>query len=70
VISKPVMRLIILAIAVLLSPVGEPQYARAQPTTSVGNPWNPPQRRRIVLMRHGAVSTRKGNPLPISIRLC
>ena len=34
------MRLIILAIAVLLSPVGEPQYASAQPTTSVANPWN------------------------------
>src|SRR5215469_13802633 len=50
------MRLTILAIAVLLSPVGEPQYASPQPTTSVANPWNPPQRRRIVLMRHGAVS--------------
>ena len=50
------MHLIILAIAVLLLPVGEPQYASAQPTTSVANPWNPPQRRRIVLMRHGAVS--------------
>ena len=54
--SKPVMRLIILAIAVLLSPVGEAQYASAQPTTSVANPWNPSQRRLIVLMRHGAVS--------------
>jgi len=40
VISKPVMHLIILAIAVLLLPVGEPQYASAQPTTSVANPWN------------------------------
>ena len=40
----------------LHSPIGEPQYASAQPTTSVANPWNPPQRRRIVLMRHGAVT--------------
>jgi probable phosphoglycerate mutase len=53
---NPIIRLVILAIAVLLSPVGEGQHASAQPTTSNANSWNPPQRRRIVLMRHGDVA--------------
>jgi len=54
--GKPVMRLIVLAIALLVTPMGEAQYASAQPTTSVANSWNAPQRRRIVLMRHGDVA--------------
>jgi probable phosphoglycerate mutase len=54
--SKPIKRIIVLAIAFLLLPIDETQRASAQPPTSVANPWSPPQRRRVVLMRHGDVS--------------
>lgn len=54
--NAAIKRLIVLAIAVLLSPGGEAGYASAQPTASVANSWHPPQRRRSVLMRHGDVS--------------
>jgi probable phosphoglycerate mutase len=50
------MRLAILAIALLLSPAGEGWNANAQPTATSDSVWNPPHRRRIVLMRHGDVA--------------
>ena len=43
-------------ISPLLVPVGEGGNASAQPAASVANAWNPPQRRRIVLIRHGDVA--------------
>jgi hypothetical protein len=45
-----------IVISLLLLPVGEGGIASAQPTASVADAWNPPQRRRIVLMRHGDVA--------------
>ena len=53
---KPVIRLGLVVIALLLSPVGEVGNTSARPTASVADAWNPPQRRRIVLMRHGDVA--------------
>jgi broad specificity phosphatase PhoE len=53
---RPVMRLGLLVIALLLLPVGERVNANAQPIASVADAWNPPHRRRIVLMRHGDVA--------------
>jgi broad specificity phosphatase PhoE len=53
---KAVVRLAFpIVISLLLLPVGEGGNASAQPTASVADTWNPPQRRRIVLMRHGDV---------------
>jgi broad specificity phosphatase PhoE len=53
---KPVIRLVLLVIALLVAPVGEGGNASAQPAATADNAWNPPQRRRIVLMRHGDVA--------------
>jgi broad specificity phosphatase PhoE len=53
---KPVIRLVLLVIALLLTPIGEGGNASAQPAATGDNAWNPPQRRRIVLMRHGDVA--------------
>jgi hypothetical protein len=53
---KPVIRLVLLVIALLLTPIGEGGNASAQPVATDDNAWNPPQRRRIVLMRHGDVA--------------
>jgi probable phosphoglycerate mutase len=47
---------ICLALLIVVSPSGEAGNASAQPTASVADAWNPPQRRRIVLMRHGDVA--------------
>jgi broad specificity phosphatase PhoE len=54
---KLVMRVaLLIVISPLLLPVGEGGNASAQPTASAVDAWNPPQRRRIVLMRHGDVA--------------
>lgn len=63
---KTVMRLVLLiVVALLLIPVGEEGNACAQPTASGADVWHPPQRRRIVLMRHGDVAyfDRQGQPI-------
>jgi broad specificity phosphatase PhoE len=56
VMRNTIIRLVVLAIAMLLGPLVERPYASAQPTSSVATSWNPPHRRRIVLMRHGDVA--------------
>jgi len=53
---KPVIRLVLLVIALLLAPIGEGGNASAQPAATADNGWNSPQRRRIVLMRHSDVA--------------
>jgi hypothetical protein len=51
---RPVLHLLVLAIALALAPADEGMSD--QPTASNASIWTPPQRRRIVLMRHGDVS--------------
>jgi hypothetical protein len=53
---RPLIRLVLLAIALLLTPEGKGGNASAQPAARADTAWNPPQRRRIVLMRHGDVA--------------
>ncbi|HEY7576896.1 MAG TPA: histidine phosphatase family protein [Acetobacteraceae bacterium] len=64
--SKLTLRYVAIAIAVFLGSVGEEGLASAQPTTSASDGWKPPQRRRIVLMRHGDVSYFDAQGQPVS----
>jgi probable phosphoglycerate mutase len=64
--KRLVVGLAILATAVLFLPTGGQGTASAQPGASVANDWTPPQRRRLVLMRHGDVAYFDANGQPVS----
>lgn len=61
-----VIPLVFIIIAMLLVPISAERLAIAQQTTAVTGEWKPPQRRRIVLMRHGDVSYFDAQGKPVS----